>query len=251
MRVALFSDIHGNLVALDAVLADIYQIQVDQIVCLGDVPALGPQPRKVLARLRALDCACVVGNHDLHLLDPDSARELGPWITEVTAWCADRLSQADLDFLSSFRPLIEIPLGPQATLLCYHGSPRSSEDRILATTPDEELDRMLDGHSATVMAGGHNHVQMVRRHKGRAIVDVGSVGSPFKDMPFEHWPRFMPWAEYAIVHWVDGVLGIDLRRVPIDLEAVRRAARASDMPDADDWASWWLTQDDTLQEQLQ
>lgn len=241
MRVALISDIHGNLVALDAVLADIHRSQVDQIVCLGDVPALGPQPREVLARLQELDCPCVMGNHDLHFLDPDSAHELGHWITEVTAWCADRLSHADLDFLRSFRPLIEIPLGPQATLLCYHGSPRSSEDRILATTPDEELDTMLDGHGATVMAGGHNHVQMVRRHQGQPIVDVGSVGAPFTEMPFKSWPRFMPWAEYAIIHWVDGVLSIDLRRVPIDLEAVRRAAQASDMPDADAWASWWLT----------
>lgn len=247
MRVALISDIHGNLVALDSVLADIHRAQVDQIVCLGDVAALGPQPREVLARLHALDCACVMGNHDLHLLDPDSAHALGPWITEVTAWCTDHLSPADLDFLRSFRPLIEIPLSAEATLLCYHGSPSSSEDRILATTPDEELDSMLDGHCATVMAGGHNHVQMLRRHKGRSIVDVGSVGSPFYKMPFDHWPRFLPCAEYAIVHSIDGILNIDLRRVPIDLEAVRRAARASGMPGADDWTSWWLRRDDGIQ----
>lgn len=112
-------------------------------------------------------------------------------------------------------------------------------DTILATTPATELDEMLAGHAATVMAGGHTHVQLLRQHKGVMIVNAGSVGWPLEQMPFEPPPRILPWAEYAIVHWVDGVLGVELRRVPVDLDAVKQATLASDMPYAASWADEW------------
>jgi hypothetical protein len=113
-------------------------------------------------------------------------------------------------------------------------------DQILATTPGAELDEMLAGHTATVMAGGHTHVQMLRQHKGVMIVNVGSVGSPLEQMPFEGMPRCLPWAEHAIVNWANGTLGVELRRVPIDLEAVKQAALTSDMPDAAFWVGLWI-----------
>ena len=239
MRIALISDIHASLVSLQAVLADIDRERVDQIVCLGDVAALGPQPCGVVARLEALECLCVMGNHDFHLLNPDMVHEYEPEVIDMTAWCAAQLSEADFDYLRSFQPLIEVPLDAQATLLCFHGSPRSNMDTILATTPATELDEMLAGHAATVMAGGHTHVQLLRQHKGVMIVNAGSVGWPLEQMPFEPPPRILPWAEYAIVHWVDGVLGVELRRVPVDLDAVKQATLASDMPYAASWADEW------------
>jgi predicted phosphodiesterase len=70
MRIAIISDIHGNMVALDAALADIESEHVDQIVCLGDVAEFGPHPREVLARLRALGCPVIMGNTDERLIDP-------------------------------------------------------------------------------------------------------------------------------------------------------------------------------------
>jgi predicted phosphodiesterase len=240
MHVALISDIHGNRVSLDAVLADIDHTGVDRIICLGDVAALGPQPTLVIARLRELGCPCVMGNHDEHLLRPELVQGLTRWVADMTEWCAAQLSEADRAYLRSFQPLTEIGLGPQTTLLCYHGSPRSHEERILSTTPSADLDGMLGDRTATVMAGGHNHVQMMRRHRNASVIDVGSVGQPFEEMPFHGTPRFLPWAEYAIVGWVRGTLSVDLRRVPIDLDAVRRAAKESDMPGADEWADSWV-----------
>jgi predicted phosphodiesterase len=242
MRIALISDIHGNLVSLRAVLADINREGVDQIVCLGDVTALGPQPCEVLAQLKALDCTCVMGNHDDDMLNLDLAYEDAPalpWEVELVDWCAGQLSKADLVFLRSFQPSIEIPLDAEATLLCFHGSPRSNMDRILATTPAAELDEMLMGHNATVMAGGHTHVQMLRQHKGVMIVNPGSAGCPLEQMPFQGMPRYLPWAEYALVNWAGGILSIELRRVPIDLDAVKQAALTSDMPDAASWVELW------------
>jgi predicted phosphodiesterase len=241
MRIALISDIHANWVSLEVVLADIDREQVDRIVCLGDVAALGPQPREVLARLEALDCACVMGNHDFHLLNLDAEDEYAHGITELTVWCADQLSEAGFEYLRSFQPTLRVPLDARTTLLCFHGSPRSDQDFIFATTPAGELDEMLAGHTATVLAGGHTHVQMSRQHKGAMIVNPGSVGWPVEEMPFEPPPRFLPWAEYAIVNWTEGVLGIELRRVPIDLDAVKQAALTSAYPGADYWQKCWIT----------
>jgi predicted phosphodiesterase len=239
MRIALISDILGNLVSLQAVLSDIERAQVDRIVCLGDVAAVGPEPRQVIARLRQLDCPCVMGNYDEHLLYPERMVGVSPWIVDMTLWCAAQLSEEDRAYLRSFLPLIAFQLGPQAALLCYHGSPRSNDERILPTTPRPALDSMLDGYKATVMAGGHNHVQMMRRHEDLSLIDVGSVGQPFAQMPFQGLPRLLPWAEYAVVGYFEDTLSIDLRRVAIDVDEVKRAAAASGMPDAEGWAESW------------
>ncbi len=252
MRIAFISDIHGNLVSLDTVLADIRREQVDQIICLGDVPMFGPQPLQVMARLRDLDCPCVMGNHDLELLNLDSLREdlnEPPLIIEWIEWCASQLLPVDFDHVRSFQPSIRVPLDASTTLLCFHGSPRSNKDFIFATAPDAELDEMLvepapgaaEGQTATVMVGGHTHVQMLRRYNGTLIVNAGSVGWPVERMPFQERPRFMPWAEYAIVNWADGNLGIELRRISIDLDAVKQAALDSDMPKAAFWVGQWIT----------
>jgi hypothetical protein len=160
---------------------------------------------------------------------------------ELTDWCVGQLSEADFEYLRSFQQWIEIPLGAEASLLCFHGSPKSNTDKVMAITPVPELDEMLAGHAATVMAGGHTHVQMLRRHRDVAIVNPGSVGFPLEEMPFEGLPRYLPWAEYAILDWVDGVLGIELRRVPMDLDEVRQAALTSSMPRASAWLDLWNT----------
>jgi predicted phosphodiesterase len=242
MRIGLISDIHGNLVALEAVLADIDQAGVDQIICLGDVAALGPQPCEVAARLRTLGCACIMGNHDLEVLNPDLVHQdagLSPWEVELVEWCVGQLSEADVDYLRSFRPLMEMPLAADGSLLCFHGSPRSHLEKLLATTPTAELDEMLAGHAATVMAGGHTHVQMLRQHKGLMVVNPGSIGFPLEEVPFEGMPRYLPWAEYAIIDWVDGVLGVEFRRVSVDLGRVKHAALTSGMPRAASWLELW------------
>jgi len=235
MRIALISDIHGNLVALEAALASIHQEEVDQIICLGDVATIGPQPHGVVARLKALGVTGITGNHESYLLNPERVGEdvnAPPWLGEMVDWCAGQLASRDLDYLRSFHSSIEIRFDAETCLLGFHGSPRSNTDIILATTPAAGLDEMLSGYRATIMAGGHTHVQMVRQHNGVMIVNVGSVGEPLEQMPVEATTRILPWAEYVIVSWANRTLGIEARRVPIDVKAVGQAVLASDMPDA-------------------
>lgn len=243
MKVALISDIHGNYVSLQAVLVDIEYQDVDEIICLGDVATLGPQLGKVVATLKALGCLCIMGNHETFLFDIKLGRAYmdEDWFINSVTWCLDKLSKSDLEYLKTYQSFLKFQLAPDVTLLCFHGTPRSNIENIFAVTPPELLDEMLDGHTATIMAGGHTHVQMMRQHNGILIVNAGSVGMPFEQMPFENTPRVLPWAEYAIISWERGGLGVDLRRVPIDIEVVKQAALNSNMPETSDWIKNWIT----------
>jgi putative phosphoesterase len=232
-RIALISDIHSNVVALRAVLSDIRRNGVDQIVCLGDVVNLGPQPNEVIEILAELDCPCIMGNHDEFMLNPElvhSYAKSARVIIESLDWCLRRLSRDDLDFIRTFQREREIPLGETAALYVFHGSPRSNVEDILATTPAETLDDMLAGATATVMAGGHTHIQMLRQHHGYLLVNPGSVGLAFRDYVSGGQPRILSHAEYATVEEVGGTIEVGLRRVPLDRNKLVAAQMQSDHP---------------------
>jgi putative phosphoesterase len=232
MRVALISDLHANEVALKAVLDDIERVGADQIVCLGDVATLGPRPGAIIQMLRDLQCPCIMGNHDAFLLDPDLIHTYteAPIIVEAVDWCRGELSGDELDFLRTFQPSLRIALDARTALLLFHGSPRSHMEDLLATTPPDELERMLDGHHAAVMAGGHTHIQMLRQHRGTLLVNPGSVGLPFKEYVAGQTPTLLQHAEYATIEAPRGAATVTLRRVALDKVALRAAAAASTNP---------------------
>jgi putative phosphoesterase len=232
VRTALIADIHGNLVALDAVLSDIHRRDVDRVVCLGDVAATGPQPCEAIDRIAEIGCQVVMGNTDEWLIEPrdesiedDDTRR----IVEIDLWAHEQLGEHHLERLRDYQPLLEL-----SGLLCYHGSPRSNTEVLLPITTEAELAAMLNGHDEAIMAGGHTHMPMLRRHGPSLIVNPGSVG-----MPFEHTSegtfRNPPWAEYAIAG--DGE--VEFHRVPVDVGAVTGAALKSGMPNAGWWVKDW------------
>jgi putative phosphoesterase len=236
-RLALISDIHGNGVAFDAVLADIDVEAVDEIVCLGDVAAGGPQPRQVLARLRQRECRVVRGNADDWLLSGFPAgrsaetRRLG----EVVTWARAQLQAGDLDYLDGFPPTLSLSVGAM-TICCFHGSPHSNLERLLATTPEGTLDEFVDAApGAGLFVGGHTHLMLLRRHRDKVFVNPGSVGLPLGAMtlPSDGVAALPAWSEYAIVEENNGVATIAFRSIPVDLHAL--AAAAKHMPHAS-WA---------------
>jgi putative phosphoesterase len=239
MRFAFLSDIHGNLHALELVLADLQHAPVDQIICLGDVASLGPQPREVIACLRQLQIPIIMGNHETYLLNPQLTEMHHPWVRAAELWCLAQLSSDDLNFLRSFKPQLSFTLNPDTTLLCFHGSPRSNEEFIYPTTPAEALNEIFAGQAAQVLVGGHTHVQMTRQHKGMLLLNPGSVGMPCEfPMPGPN-QRYLRWAEYAILEVNDGRLTTTLHRLPIDFEYLAQSARASSLPDVEFWLSNW------------
>jgi putative phosphoesterase len=236
-RLALISDIHGNCVALDAVLADRARHQVDDIICLGDIAAGGPQPAQVLGRLRELDCQVIRGNADGWLLDglPAGRSEETRRLGEVVAWAREQLAAADLDYLAALPPTATITVAVGLSLFCFHGSPRADIDRLLATTPEQELDELFaDAPQAHVFAGGHTHRQLLRPYRQSVLVNPGSVGLPLGSLVSSSGAPPLPaWAEYALVQ-VDGAdVEVTFRRVAIDVVALAAATAA--MPHAT-WA---------------
>lgn len=227
MRIALISDLHANVVAFDAVLRDIERTGTDQIVCLGDVATLGPQPVEMIQKLRNLGCPCILGNHDEFLLDPSLIHcyTEAPIVVDAVDWCRTQLSPDELDFLRSFEARREMCLEGGAMLSLFHGSPKSHMDDLLATTPPEELDRLLGSHTAAVMAGGHTHIQMLRQHRGTLLVNPGSLGMPFKEYVSGRAPTVLDHAEYAMVESSGRRIGVELHRVALDRSALRRAVR--------------------------
>lgn len=212
---------------------------MDRIVCLGDIAGNGPQPREAIDRVRALGCPVIMGNGEAQLLRPVPVEDGGEQMRrfyEIYRWGAAQLSDGDRAFIGGCSPTITVPLGEGATLLCCHGSPRSFYEGIRSETLESEMDELLTGVTATVVACGHTHRPFVRRHRGLLVLNPGTVGVATIVAADGGRRHRAPWAEYAVVTWEDGATGLDCRRIPIDPGAVRAATLASGMPHG----VWWL-----------
>ncbi len=238
MKIALISDIHGNGVALDAALDDIERQQVDQIICLGDVVEFGPQPVEATRRVQALNCPVIMGNTDDWILNgfPGDIPQGLDESDTIFHWCAAQLSEDDLRFLRTFQATLSFTIGSKNGL-CFHGSPRSNREKIVASTPDTELEPMFAGCEATILIGGHTHLQLQRRWQDRIILNPGSIGVPLaREVNSGEPRRYHPQAEYAILSDQNGVFSIEFRQVPYALNILREITLGSGMP----YAEWWI-----------
>jgi predicted phosphodiesterase len=232
MRVALISDLHGNELALAQVLTRIRRLGADRVVCLGDVATLGARPREVLAMVADAADICILGNHDEFLLDALLIERYteAPVIRDAVDWCRAEIGAVEREWLAGYAREQELDLGGGARLHLFHGSPRSNMEDILATTPVDAVDTALDGRRATVLAGGHTHLQMLRQHQGMLLVNPGSVGMPFREPPAGRPPVVLDHAELAMVDAERGAVSVRLERVPLDRAALRAQAVSSAHP---------------------
>lgn len=239
MRIAVISDIHGNLVALDAVLDDLSSDHYDELICLGDVATNGPRPRECLNRIRDINCPVIMGNTDARLIGTEPAPIKKPGsahpMLDIEMWCREQMTDPDLDFLRTFQPTIEVSLVGTSGILFFHGSPRHYEDYIVSTTDEGDLADMIADTTAAVLVGGHTHLQMLRRKNGKTIVNAGAVGRALLRDPLDARDSFIvaPWAEYAVIDFEHGRLRFDLRRVLLGLDELERDTVASEMPHAE------------------
>jgi predicted phosphodiesterase len=250
MRVVLLSDIHGHLLALEAVLNDLATQRIDQIVCLGDTTLCGPQPSACAERIRALGCPTVQGNCDalalrLRAEGPtaelmDAYARFGAWVSEIDLWSAQALSDADAAWLAALPLTLTLPLDDAgATLLCAHGSPQSFNHRLAPDTPEERLVELVGPVDARVLACGHTHLPMARRLGDLTIVNPGSIGLPIARTDSGAIYNPIDRTEYGIIEYAAGALRWAPCQVPLDAVAVRTAAQASGMPHTDRWGSDW------------
>ena len=237
MRLALLSDQHGNDVAFRAVLEDVERLDMQEIVCLGDVVQGGSEPAQTLDRLAACGCETVLGNADAFLLEvpADSPEPVTERQLEVREWTLSQLTSSHLEQIRSFAPVVRRELDG-VSLLLFHGSPRSYDDVLLPELDGEALEPFL-GHDATLLAGGHTHLQWTRRVGDALYVNPGSVGISYDRHADPLVLRAL--AEWALVTVADGTVAVEFRQVPYAVEDVRTATKRSGRPYADEWAAQW------------
>ena len=225
MRLAILSDIHGNVTALEAVLADVAaRGPFDALGVAGDLCEWGPQPREALQRLRALGCPIVQGNTDRNVTITDVAelRALGKSEGSIAglAWTRAQIGAEGVAYLAAL-PFAHTFAGPGGhDVLMVHANPTDLDTHLDPDAPPEDVARLLGDTTAAVVAFGHLHIPYVRPFQGRLLVDASSVGYP-RDGDHR--------SAYAVLEW-NGAWQATIQRVPYDLEAAAAAFEASGMP---------------------
>jgi putative phosphoesterase len=216
MRVAALCDVHGNLPALEAVLAEVASVQVDRIVSGGDAVS-GPFPQECLDRLRAVDAVFVRGNADRY--SPRAPE--GTW-----EWVSGQLAPPSLELIGGWPLTVSL----DGVLYC-HGSPRDDDEILTKVSPDERFRAALVGAEERIVVGGHTHVQFEREVDGIRFVNAGSVGIPYEGKQGAFWAL------------LDGE-EVEFRHTPYAVEAAVALIRSSSYPGAEQIAGWLLEPED-------
>jgi predicted phosphodiesterase len=223
MRIAVLADIHANLLALEAVIADLAIVQPDQVIVAGDFQNRGPAPREVYDRLRKFGWPMLRGNHEDYVIEQSGAPigeahvvDLYAW--QPARWTAGRIPET-IPFLRSLPISIDLT-GPDGSFVCIaHGSPRSNAEGFFPSTGDAKAYAMLGDPLPNMLCCGHTHIPLERQFGPTHVFNVGSVGFPFDgDLR----------AAYGILNWNEGEWSTELRRVPYPVESVVESLRSPD-----------------------
>lgn len=253
-RIALFSDVHGNLPALDAVLADIEAADVHEVYCLGDLVGYGPDPSGVVHRIRALGIPTVRGNYDDGIgyrrgqcgcyYSTEQAKSDG---AASYAFTDAALDDVDHAWLAALPDDIRIEHDGVRILLA-HGSPRRINEYLLLDREDKQLVRLADQAEADVVCIGHIHIPYHRNMTapdGRTVhyVSSGSVGKPKDGDPRAGWVELLIGTKeevseralfdeaLALTAGAQSWVGAVVHRVGYDIEAVATAVIGAGLPD--------------------
>jgi predicted phosphodiesterase len=222
MKVAVISDIHGNLPALEAVLREVQAERPELIVVCGDV-ASGPMPAETIDVLRGLTNARFVrGNADRGLIDEFDGKAPAPMPGPFAGWCARQISPEQRDFMAGFEATVTIDgVDGLGRVLFCHAVPGNDTDVFTVETPDERVRKLMAGVRVDMVVCGHTHMQFDRTVDRLRIVNPGSVGMPYGE-PGAYWAMLGP--------------EVVMRRTDYDREeaVVRMRAKRSD--DAEQFA---------------
>ena len=222
MRIAVIADIHGNQVALEAVLEDLAsQPAIDQLVIAGDLCLNGPCPRQVLESVQALHCPVLQGNADAEVVT--SAPEKSEKKRSTAAWTREQIGPPGIQYLASLPFSHRIPNPDGSDLFIVHANPLNLEDAIFPNASDSLLEQLLGGLEAAIgaLAFGHLHIAYTRRWRHLLLADVGSCGLPRDE---DHR------ASYGILSWRYHTWEAEIRRVVYDVKAVVKQIKTCGMP---------------------
>jgi putative phosphoesterase len=227
-KIAVITDIHGNLPALEASLDAIDAIGVDAVYCGGDLVGYGPHPNEVCSRIQEREITTIYGNYDYAIArDLDDCgcayvtphdRELGK---QSIAWTLANTDQPSKDFMRDLPFDLRVELGDQRVRL-VHGSPRKVNEYLFEDKPARLYERLAASAECDVLVFGHTHKPWIRAYGGVRFVNCGSVGKP-KDGD--------PRCAFAVLERDEqGGVQVSIQRVPYDTEAVAREVTAAGLP---------------------
>ncbi len=226
-RVAVITDIHGNLPALEACLSHIEALGLERIYCGGDLVGYGPHPNDVCAVIEDRGIPTIYGNYD-HAVARDLTdcgcayvtqhdRDLGQQSVDWTLTHTDRRSK---DFMRDLPFDLHLDVGPTSVHL-VHGSPRKVNEYLFEDKPASLYERLAKAEEASTLVFGHTHKPWVREHGGVLFVNCGSVGKP-KDGD--------PRGAFAVLSPIAGGVDVRIERVAYDADAVAREVAEAGLP---------------------
>jgi len=227
MRIAVITDIHGNLPALEAALAAIAAIGVDGVYCGGDLVGYGPHPNEVCALIEDRGIPTIYGNYDYAIgrdltecgcayITPQD-RALGQASVDWTLVHTNARSKA---FMRGLPFELRFAMGDQRVRL-VHGSPRKVNEYLFEDKPESLYNRLAASADCDVLVFGHTHKPWIRTYGGVQFVNCGSVGKP-KDGD--------PSGAFAVLELVNGRVEASIQRASYDAEAVAREVAAAGLP---------------------
>ncbi|NEU31208.1 metallophosphoesterase family protein [bacterium LRH843] len=215
MRIAFLSDIHGNATALEAVLRDVQQQQVDKICILGDLCFRGPEPKRTLDLIRSLNAKVLKGHSDEWLVRginkgeiPEDQEEI---VKQEIEWTLQRLDEDDIAYLRDLPTELIVEDRLDLNIHAFHATPSNLLDIILPDEKKQIEDIIMARDSADLYVYGHLHEPFIRSMHGKNIVNTGSVGMPFDGHPL---------ASYLVVEVGEGRHRLHINRVPYNREHV-------------------------------
>lgn len=217
MKVAVISDIHGNIQALNAVLGDIRNEGCERILCLGDLAMAGPEPDKAIKAIKELydgqKLDLIQGNTDEMIANYDKFGELVKEKFPIMGKALDDdvkiISQEQKGFLNNLPAQKELDINGVKVLM-VHGSPRRNDENIMPDMRINEIEEMLKGVNADLILCGHTHIPCgYQTTKGQTVVNDGSVGRPFT-----HDPK----ACYVVIDFKDDAFEVKHKFIDYDRE---------------------------------
>ena len=213
-NVACISDIHGNLSALQAVLADIRSIGCDTILCAGDIVGYGPYPNEVIECIRSMGIQTIMGNHDeavgfklpacgCHIDDPEQKR----LSAHMLKWSIKNTTEQNREFLRSLPEQISMCIEGH-TLLLVHGSVDSINEYV-NDDDEERIEALLDSIEQNIYIFGHTHCPFIKQREDKMMINAGSVGRP---------KQGDTCASYVHLQLSQGSASAEVRKVPYDVK---------------------------------
>lgn len=226
MRVAFLSDIHGNAVALEAVLRDIKSKNVDQIAVLGDIAYRGPEPQRSIELVRGLNAKVIKGNADEWTVRGVKQGEVPAdklaMMNRERDWIVERLCRAELEFLQGLPEQLDLELSDSIKAHAFHATPDSLFEVVLPDAPSQVMtEKLIRTSDAVLYVYAHIHLPYIRYTGGKCIVNTGSVGLPFDGLTK---------ASYAIVEADEDRFSVTIERVSYDIERVVAQYKDGDYP---------------------